>query len=119
MNKFCKNCNNLMNIAIISNEVKVSCNSCSYNEPITNGTLIMEDNNNTSKNLIFDNYRDYKYSSILPRTTQYKCIKNDCVSHKKNKDGIYNKEALFFKYSELSNQNIYICCICDAIWLSK
>jgi hypothetical protein len=48
---------------------------------------------------------------ILPRTNDYICPNNKCITHKK----LDNKEAIFFRNDKNFNLT-YICCVCYNQW---
>jgi hypothetical protein len=89
------------------------CNNCNFIKPIKDTVLLFElnysNNVNKSKSLI-DNEL-YCQNPILPRTHDYICKNNKCLTHK-NKE---SKEAVFYRHKD-SFKMIYICCVCYHNW---
>ncbi len=88
------------------------CKNCGNNELIKEGTLIaskVSSNNNSETNF---NPKEYLQMKILPRTRQYDCPNEKCISHKQ----IDKKSAVFMRIPD-SYKVRYICEACEFAWL--
>ena len=87
------------------------CYNCLYSKPIEKRKCVYGDDSHTDVSQYYS-YKDYKYSSLYPRTKQYVCPNNACLVHKDPKIG----EALFFKEKEDTSALTFICTLCNEVW---
>lgn len=87
-----------------------NCLNCGTKEDIKEGTCLYSKDNDINR----QNIKDFKFmkdSNILPRTTNYVCNNDKCITHKKP----LLKEAMFFR--DQNNYNIiYLCLECNENW---
>jgi len=97
-----------------SNEVEFNCTNCSYTSEIKESILLFEfnQNNGTEKVRNIDENKFMCSNNTLPRTHDYICKNNDCLTNSNKK---IHKEAIFYRDSNSMKVN-YICCICYYGW---
>ena len=97
----------------IINGIEFKCTNCNYLHEIKDSILLYELDMNDKIEQIktLDENKLMCKNPILPRTHDYICKNNECITHKDKN----NKEAIFFR--EINTMKInYICCICYFSW---
>ena len=90
------------------------CTNCGYYEQIKPRTLVFSKVNSGSiQDILIEDYSCMIYDTTLPRTKEYICDNEQCITHKKPEQ----KEAVFFR-ARNSYQLIYICTVCKTNWLA-
>ena len=87
------------------------CNNCGLTKPIKEGMMIYKKTSTTKAAHTFDDFKNIKYSKILPYTRKYICPNSKCP-------GIKNPakhEAKFFRPSG-SYEVIYYCMACEEMF---
>lgn len=95
------------------NGIEFKCTNCNYLHEIKDSILLYELDMNDKIEQIktLDENKLMCKNPILPRTHDYICKNNECITHKDKN----NKEAIFFR--EINTMKInYICCICYFNW---
>lgn len=87
------------------------CNNCGFVEQIEEGTIIYKKRATTKKQYVSGNFKNMKYSKILPYTRKYICPNSKCPSLTDPK----KREAKFFRPSG-SYEIIYHCLACGEMF---
>jgi hypothetical protein len=100
------------NVDKLTDELKAYfiCKNCGNSEQIKLGTTLFTKNyNNVIKtNINTNNVKNYKEVSYYPRTREYMCPNNKCVTHNDHT----KREAVFFRV-ENTYKVTYVCTACD------
>lgn len=89
------------------------CNNCGYENNITESIRLYEFNTDDTE-ILTRTLEDNKLicsDPTLPRTRDYTCKNNNCITHKKPE----LKEAVFSKIPKKYSVE-YICCVCNYSW---
>jgi hypothetical protein len=98
----------------VQSDVHLKCTNCSNTVLINETILLFQNNENSDYNKIkINNYDYFTNDPTLPRTHDYICKNNDCVSNKKGFKG--EKEAVFIREPRSFNVT-YICSLCKSGW---
>jgi len=107
---FCENCDTLLSLTEIDDELKNICKQCGNTTENTNDVLYTRVYKVNSKVVVGKN-RQLKFDATLPRTKTIKCINDECISHKESDK---NEIAM---YTVKQNQQLkYICINCNSEW---
>ena len=107
---FCEDCETLLNLTEIDEELKNICKQCG-NITDNNADILYTQTYKLESNKITNKNRHLKFDITLPRTKNIKCINSDCISHK---DSNKNEIAM---YTIKENQQLkYICINCNSEW---
>ena len=87
------------------------CKSCGYNEKIPNKKFIFSRGNENKNEIVNYNFMNYVNDYTLPRTKNYNCINQNCLTHINPEI----KMAVFYRHKGSYNIR-YICKICDKYW---
>ena len=99
----------------IAKKMYFICKSCGNNEPIKEGSMIISRQSN--KEITNDtgfNPKEYLQMNIYPRTRQYSCLNDKCVSHKNSE----KKSAMFMRINGTYKIR-YICEACETSWMTS
>lgn len=88
------------------------CTKCGNQEPIKPKTLIFSNIYDKSvQNVLAEDTNYMMYDNTLPRTKEYICNNDKCITHKEpNK-----KEAIFIRQGKSYNIT-YLCTVCNTKW---
>jgi hypothetical protein len=104
------------NVGHSLNKAYYICSNCLYSSPIEPNALIASKaSTNISKSYVkSEKFKNYIYNPALPRTRNYACVNEDCISHKQPD----KKEAVFYRQCVNNLQIWYSCCACngDGVW---
>ena len=95
------------------NKAYFLCKNCQFITKLDAGTKLYEVSNTskfTKHDLISNKIKDM----TLPRTKDFICPNNKCISQKNEKD----KEAVFYRVSKESYNLKYVCTSCETSWLT-
>ena len=101
----------------IAKKMYFICKSCGNNEPIKEGSMIISRQSNkeiTNENDTGFNPKEYLEMNIYPRTRQYSCLNDKCVSHKNSE----KKSAMFMRINGTYKIR-YICEACETSWMTS
>ena len=107
---FCENCDTLLTLTEIDDELKNICKQCGNVTENTNDVLHTQTYRLQSNQVIGKN-RHLKFDITLPRSKNITCINSECISHKEPDK---NEIAM---YTIKQNQELkYICINCNSEW---
>lgn len=101
----------LKNADNVNKELYFYCKSCGYNEKIPNKQFIFSRGNEKREELYNYNFLNYIHDNTLPRTKNYNCINDKCLTHQNNS----LKMAVFYRHRGTYNIK-YICTVCNNYW---
>lgn len=90
------------------------CNNCGFFKPIKSGDLLFNKNYDTTEIVETIDYELICEDLTLPRTKDYICKNEKCITHDKKNYNI--KEAIWFRHTG-TYQLTYVCCVCKTGWL--
>uniref|UniRef100_A0A6C0EBT2 Uncharacterized protein n=1 Tax=viral metagenome TaxID=1070528 RepID=A0A6C0EBT2_9ZZZZ len=98
----------------INNAYKV-CRNCLYFEQIKETTLIISRMSSSSQSGYIDRskYSNMRFDHTLPRTREYKCKNDKCISHKNHEE----RKAVWFRPIMDSYATYYVCVPCGEVWM--
>jgi hypothetical protein len=91
----------------------LECNNCGYQESIGRSLNLYSINfkNSASSEYDIEHLKLLSLDPTLPRTRDYTCKNNNCITHKKNDV----KEAIYYRDDNTYNIN-YCCTTCYTNW---
>ena len=98
-----------------SNNIVFLCENCGHIKPVTKSIKLYELNKSVNIDT-FSTLSDNKLicsDPILPRTRDYTCKNDTCLSHKKTESVL--KEAVYYRTEDTYNVH-YVCCVCHFSW---
>ena len=121
--KFCVNCQNMLYIAIDSedtNKLTYYCRHCgTIDDTITQeGHCVLNTHLKQGEqkfNHIINKYT--KLDPTLPRIYTMKCPNESCITNANSDEGKKKKtEVIYMRYDDSNMKYVYICVDCDTIW---
>jgi uncharacterized protein YeaC (DUF1315 family) len=97
-----------------SGKLYYECHNCGTRAPVPAGTQIYRQSVVEQSETVadLDQYRGMADDPTLPRTRNYICPNNKCISHKDPKEA----EMVTIRPSTKSYRNISVCCACNYAW---
>ena len=125
--KFCKNCDNMLYIRLLtedSNKLIYYCRNCgNTDDELNKDNICISNTDISSKDTAYlQDINEYtKLDPTLPRTSNIKCPNQSCKSnHPSDDPSIPSKnEVIYLRYDEINLNYVYICTQCDTIWKSN
>ena len=123
--KFCGNCQNMLYIAIDSedtNKLTYYCRHCgTIDDVITQeGHCVLNTNLKQGEqkfNHIINKYT--KLDPTLPRIYTMKCPNEGCVTNVAGEGPKKKPEVIYMRYDDSNMRYVYICVDCDTIWKTE
>ena len=135
---FCENCNNMLYMKIITQELSDSeesedkdkqetqlnnkimyyCRCCNneYPDLYKKNSCIFNINYNLESITKNSFINDYIYDDItLPKAENIKCPNKDCICNKEGED----TKIVTIRYDDLDMKYMYLCCMCDNVWKNE
>ncbi len=123
--KFCKDCENMLYIRLLSedsNRLIYYCRNCgnTYDDIDKDNVCVLNSNVNMQDKGYLQDINEYtKLDPTLPRTQNIKCPNQSCPSNHTGDDSskLTNKnEVIYLRYDDINLNYIYICTQCDTTW---
>lgn len=123
--KFCVNCQNMLYIAIDSqdtNKLTYYCRHCgTVDDTITQeGHCVLNTHLKQGEqkfNHIINQYT--KLDPTLPRIYTMKCPNESCITNAASEGKKNKPEVIYMRYDDSNMRYVYICVDCDTIWKTE
>lgn len=110
--KFCSQCETMLIVKTINNEMFYNCKQCGSNEKSDNSIVYNQDYDSLLKYVNSNQLKDIEHDYTLSRTIKYTCPNPTCLS---NNSESSEKEAVFWRdQNDLSM--ILVCTKCATLW---
>ena len=110
--KFCSECETMLNIKSIDNEMFYYCTQCGSKEKSTNPIVYTQNYDNLLKYTNSNQLKNISHDNTLSRTVKYPCPNPKCISHTSED---LDKESVFWRdQNDLSM--ILVCTKCATLW---
>jgi len=116
---FCSECDNMYYTKINKddlNKLIFYCRKCgNENMDITNSNNCICKYQLRNKTQSFEKYIN-KYTKLdptLPRVNNMLCPNSECITNTTNAE----KEIITIRYDDINMKYVYLCCICDNVWV--
>jgi DNA-directed RNA polymerase subunit M/transcription elongation factor TFIIS len=119
---FCNNCGNMYYVRLLnetSDKLIYYCRKCDNkdetkmnNDDICVSKTHIKNVSQTYKNII----NEYtKLDPTLPRINNINCVNKKCDSNNNKAE----KEIIYLRYDDNNMKYVYLCSVCDKIWLNN
>jgi hypothetical protein len=119
---FCTVCNNMYYVGIDGSNgsaLTYYCRNCGdVNNTLAMDSVCVSKTTYQSREKTFGNFVNEftKYDPTLPRINNIPCANEECSTNHEGQ-GEENREILLVRYDNINMKFLYLCAVCDKVWI--